>query len=170
MSDRIEYRGFTKFYPTPVNKLLTTVNILPVSSRDKGLHNIPVSLEALWDTGAMKTCMRPGLRDRLNLRMFRIGTAATMAGIGGTVKADFTTVSLFLTYNLGIEFCPMYVLDFPGNADIIIGMDIIRMGDFAVCNAEGKTSFSFAMPPFPDRINFSEKADALNSLNKVQPK
>jgi hypothetical protein len=159
MPDRVEYRGFIKSYAAPVSKLITPVSILPVSSRDKTLHSIPAKLEALWDTGAMKTCMRPGLRDRLGLRMFRAGPSVTIAGIGGKVNADFTVVSIFLTDNLGIELCPVYVLDFPGNADIIIGMDIIGMGDFAVCNYNNETSFSFAMPPFPDRINFVDKAE-----------
>jgi len=42
-------------------------------------------------------------------------------------------------------------------------MDIINMGDCAICNADGKTSFSFALPPFPDRINFIDKINKLNS-------
>jgi hypothetical protein len=42
-------------------------------------------------------------------------------------------------------------------------MDIIRLGDFAVCNADNKTSFSFAMPPFQDRIDFVGRADDLNT-------
>jgi hypothetical protein len=52
------------------------------------------------------------------------------------------------------------------NFDIIIGMDIINMGDFAVCNTENKTSFSFVVPPLPDRINFADKAEILNRQEK----
>ncbi|MDR1575726.1 MAG: retropepsin-like domain-containing protein [Treponema sp.] len=167
MPDHITYRGFTQSYTTSAIKLITPVSILPIASRDKSLRGVPVSLEALWDTGAMKTCMRPELRDRLKLQMYRIGSSVTMEGIGGKVKADFTIVLLFLTRNFGIEYCPVYVLDFPGSADIIIGMDIIRLGDFVVCNADSKTSFSFAMPPFQDRINFADKAEALNRQNRL---
>ena len=61
----------------------------------------------------------------------------------------------------------MYVTEFPSNADMLIGMDIIRMGDFAVCNADGKTSFSFAVPPFPDRIDLAEKTEADNKRDTV---
>ena len=32
------------------------------------------------------------------------------------------------------------------NLDIIIGMDIINLGDFSVSNYNGKTSFSFRIP------------------------
>ena len=48
------------------------------------------------------------------------------------------------------------------NADMLIGMDIIGMGDFAVCNTDNKTSFSFAVPPFPDRIDLTAKTEAAN--------
>jgi len=61
----------------------------------------------------------------------------------------------------------VYVTEFPSNADMLIGMDIIRMGDFAVCNADGKTSFSFAVPPFPDRIDLAEKTEADNKRDTV---
>jgi hypothetical protein len=164
VSDSVERRGFTKSYATLVNNLTTPVSIFPVSSRDNTLRNVPVKLKALWDTGAMKTCIKPKVRDILNLRMFRIGSAVTIAGVGGEVKADFTVLAIFLTGNMGIEHCPVYVLNFPGSADMI--MDIISLGDFAVCNADGQTSFSFAMPPFPDRINFVDKINAQNKQHK----
>jgi hypothetical protein len=99
--------------------------------------------------------------------MVRSGSPKTISGIGGSVRADFTIASIFLTYNLGIVYSPVYVLDFPGSVDMIIGMDIISMGDFAVCNADGKTSFSFAIPSFPERINFADKAEAFNARNKA---
>jgi hypothetical protein len=88
-----------------------------------------------------------------------------MSGIGGDVEADGTLVSIWLAPNFVLELCPVYIIDFPGDEELLIGMDIIGMGDFAVCNTEEKTSFSFAVPPFPDRINFAEKADKLNRTN-----
>jgi hypothetical protein len=64
--------------------------------------------------------------------------------------------------DVGICDCPVYVTDFPGDEDILIGMDIIGMGDFVVCNTDGKTSFSFAIPPLPERTNFVDDAKAAN--------
>jgi hypothetical protein len=90
-----------------------------------------------------------------------------MSGIGGDVDADGTLVSIWLAPNFWIELCPVYIADFPGDQELLIGMDFIGMGDFAVCNADDKTSFSFAMPPFPDRINFADKADVFNKQNKT---
>jgi hypothetical protein len=108
------------------------------------------------------------LKDRLKSYINWTGSPTTFAGVGGKVRANFTLVSLFIADNFELEGCPVYMLDFPGNAGILIGMDIIRMGDFAVCNANNETSFSFAMPPFPDRINFADKADTLNKHNRTQ--
>ena len=158
MPDHSAFRGFTKFFGKQVNKLITSVKLLPITSLNKTLRNTPIEITALWDTGATLSCIRPDLRDRLGLQMVRTDSSATISGIGGMVKADYTIATVFLTHNLAIEYCPLYVLDFPKSFDIVIGMDIIRMGDFAVCNKENKTSFSFILPPLPDRIDFLKTA------------
>ena len=49
-----------------------------------------------------------------------------------------------------------------GSADMLIGMNVIGLGDFAICNADDKTTFSFAVPPFPDKIDLAEKAKSVN--------
>jgi len=41
-------------------------------------------------------------------------------------------------------------------SDLLIGMDIISMGDFAICNKDNKTSFSFVVPSLEKRIKFEE--------------
>ena len=161
-TNSVEYRGFNKSYDRPVKKLSTTVSILSIASADKNLKNSLVEIQALWDTGATLTFIKPKLRDRLKLRMFRTGSSISIAGVGGLVKADFTFLSVYFASNFAIEYCPAYVVDFPVDFDMVIGMDIINMGDFAVCNTENRTSFSFVVPPLPDRINFADKADFLN--------
>jgi predicted aspartyl protease len=165
MHNSTVYRGFSKSYGRPVNKLTTVVNILPVLSADKNFRSIPVEIKALWDTGATLTFIKPKFRDQLQLHMARTESTAVIAGVGGMVKADFTFVSVILAQNFKIEYCPVYVLDFPVNVDMIIGMDIIKLGDFVICNTDNKTSFSFAIPPFPDRIDLADKVDEINKQN-----
>ena len=41
--------------------------------------------------------------------------------------------------------------------DVLVGMDIIRLGDLAVSNAGGRTTFTFRMPP-QSSIDFVEDA------------
>jgi hypothetical protein len=166
MPNHIEYRGFIQSYGELVDRLTTVIYLLPLASADTKIRDIPIKLTALWDTGAMMTCMKPRLREQLTLRVITPNPPMTISGVGGTVRADRTIASIFLAATFVVEYCPIYVLDFPGNADLIIGMDIIAMGDFAVCNTNGATSFSFAMPPFPDRINLADKADLLNKQNE----
>ena len=166
MPNHTEYRAFTKPYDKQVNKLITLAGILPLEPADR-VQSGMVEVKALWDTGATMSCIKPLLRDKLNLRMIKTGSPMPIAGIGGLVKANFTLLTIFLAHNLIIECCPLYVVDFPGNTDILIGTNIIMLGDFTVCNADGKTSFSFAIPPFPDRIDLTDKAAAANRRNVV---
>ena len=50
---------------------------------------------------------------------------------------------------------------------MLIGMDIIRLGDFSISNGAGKTLFTFAMPPFDDKIDLYEKAISVNGSNNT---
>jgi hypothetical protein len=38
-------------------------------------------------------------------------------------------------------------------------MDIIGLGDFSISNGENSTLFSFAVPPFTNKIDLVEKAE-----------
>jgi len=162
MTDRIKYRAFSKSYNKSVSKLITPVGILPVLTVGKVLSTVPVEATALWDTGATATCIKPALVERLKMRLLSLSNKTTLSGIGGKVAARITMINLFLSPVLEVDYRPVYVADFPGFADILIGMDIIGKGDFAVCNTGNKTLFSFAMPSLPDRIDLAEKAEAAN--------
>jgi hypothetical protein len=162
MPDDAHYRGFTALYNEPVGKLITPVNIQPILTTNKALRDTPVKIDAFWDTGAAVTCIKPALWNRLELCAFDLDDSSVLTGVGGSVVAPYTLLHILLAPNFRLRFCQVYTLDFPGDADLLIGMDIIMLGDFVVCNADGKASFSFAMPPFPDRIDLVDKADAAN--------
>jgi hypothetical protein len=165
--DNDKYRSFFQSFDNPVKKLGTPATLLPIASTDRTLCSIPVEIKTLWDTGATLSFIKPKVRDQLRLRMFRTGTPVSIIGVGGLVEADFTFVSLIFANSIALEYCTAYVVDFPGNFDMVIGLDIINMGDFSVCNADNKTSFSFIIPPLPNRINYSEIANALNNQKNL---
>jgi hypothetical protein len=167
VSSRIEYRALTINYDELVYEISSPVRLEPIYTTDKNLLGTQTEIEALWDTGATMTCMKPSLWSRLKLRQSELVESIILSGIGGDVVADGTLVSIWLGPDFGIELCPVYVTNFPGDEELLIGMDIISLGDFAVSNADGKTSFSFAMPPFPDRIDLAGKADAFNRKNRT---
>ena len=161
-ANNVIYRSFIKDYDKLKKILLMPIDIIPVSSSNEVISKTPVKIKALWDTGATLTVIKPELRDKLELCMVRTGSSARIAGLGGLFDANYTVLSLRLWENFEIDWCPVYVLDYSVDVDIIIGMDIISMGDFVVCNTDNKTSFSFVMPPFPDKTDFTMKARQLN--------
>jgi hypothetical protein len=54
----------------------------------------------------------------------------------------------------------------PPGLDVVIGMDIITRGDFAVTNRGGKTTFSFRIPSQAD-IDFVKDDNAANQKASV---
>jgi hypothetical protein len=99
------------------------------------------------------------------LRQCSSNDGIELSGIGGKIISVFTLLDLHLTKNLIIEYCPICAADIPGDVELLIGMDIINLGDFAISNTNNITSFSFDIPPFPDRINFAKKAEEVNKSN-----
>jgi len=62
--------------------------------------------------------------------------------------------------------------DLGGNADILIGMNVINLGDFAITNPGGNTQFSFRVPAHGD-IDFVRETNIDNAkraaMNKKGP-
>jgi len=56
-----------------------------------------------------------------------------------------------------------------GVADVLIGMDIINRGDFAVTNKNGKTVFSYRFPS-TEQIDFVKQLHKENKPIRVLPK
>lgn len=80
---------------------------------------------------------------------------------GGPGKAGVYKINVLLPNN--IEFPALKVLD--GDLygfDMLIGMDIISQGDFAVTHSDGKTTFTFRIPSIEklDFVDSSPKAAA----------
>jgi predicted aspartyl protease len=99
--------------------------------------------KALYDTGATHSAVSPKVVADLQLA----SVGATNVKVGG---GDLTTTSHLV--NIGLPNRVMFPMvrvakmvlhqDF----DVIVGMDILGLGDFTVTNHEGKTTFSFCCP------------------------
>ncbi|GMO69787.1 MAG: hypothetical protein Ta2A_18130 [Treponemataceae bacterium] len=50
--------------------------------------------------------------------------------------------------------------------DMLIGIDIIQIGDFSISTLNRETVFTFAFPPFADRTDLFAKAEAVNNSEK----
>ena len=104
---------------------------------------------AIWDTGATGTVISQKIVRECGLKPI------------GLVKVYTANDERLSQVYLVSIFLPNHVL-FPQlrvtegtilDADVLIGMDIITRGDFAVTNSDGRTTFSFRWPSV-ERIDF----------------
>lgn len=127
---------FTEKYGNIQRKLITAAVV------ESPIGAVPV--KAQWDTGATATCISKKLVEKLNLLPTGKVRVSTPSGTGIMNKY---VVNLILNNEVRIQ--NLIVMDSEiGNQgiDVLIGMDIISIGDFAVSNYNGKTQFSFRIP------------------------
>jgi len=123
-----------------------------------------IKIRALWDTGAMLSAVTPEIAKKLNLISIN---RIKVNGIGSYCIADIVRVSIRLPNLVELKNARISVLNLVKDIDMLIGMDIIQLGDFSISNGAGKTLFTFAMPPFDDKIDLYEKAIAVNRSNNT---
>ena len=158
-----EARGFTVRYSGRSLKLLTEVIVKANNRTEK--------VKALWDTGASGTCIASELAEQLGLIPIGNQIAQTPSG-----QSQFNTycVDLILPNNVGIRDIPVAGTEIRKQGfDVLIGMDIIGMGDFAVSSYNGFTQFTFRIPSLCD-ADFNNRTDGFKGVPivkgpKVQP-
>lgn len=110
-----------------------------------------LNVVALWDTGATNSCISRSVVTNMNL--VSNGSMPILTPSGDiTVNTYLVDVTLPNdVYIPDIMVCDSEI-DNQG-IGMLIGMDIITKGDFAVSNYNGKTVFSFRMPS-ESRLDF----------------
>ena len=99
--------------------------------------------DGIWDTGATGSLISANVVERCDLKQTGVATIRTANGNEDTVPTYI--VNLRLPNQVVVMGIPVARGSF-GDADVLIGMDVITKGDFAVSNWDGKTSFSFRVP------------------------
>jgi predicted aspartyl protease len=102
----------------------------------------PPGYRAIWDTGATGSVIMQKVIDDLGLKQFGVTKAF---GVNGEHITQTYYVSIGLPNGVGFSSVLVTKGDVL-NADVLIGMDIISSGDFALTHHEGKTCFSFRIP------------------------
>ena len=97
---------------------------------------------AIWDTGATSSSISKKVVDELKLPISGFGTNHTA---GGVVTATIHKINIMLPMGVGIPSLTVSCSNLDG-PDVLIGMDVISKGDFAVTNVNGNTIFSFRIP------------------------
>ena len=114
---------------------------------------------AAWDTGATHSVITPEIVKELGLISI---DKKVVGGIGQEIESDVVVGTIILPNETVLTESRFLVNTIPG-ADVIIGMDIISMGDFNISNAKGKTLFSFVIPPYKNKISYPQLISSKNN-------
>ena len=134
--DQQIFNAFTTKWDGQANALITDAFI------EYNNHTLPI--KALWDTGATGTCISPNVVAQLGMIPTGKGTSHTASGVA-TVNTYLANI--ILPNHVRVTDVSMIDANIGTNGfDVLIGMDIIGMGDFCVSNLRGKTVLSFRIP------------------------
>lgn len=107
----------------------------------------------IWDTGATHTMITNTVVSECNLAP----TGRVMVQTAGGSQQVLTYfVNIGLPNMVQIPQIRVSEGILEGDADVLIGMDIISHGDFAITNKNGETTFSFRIPSITE-IDFVEE-------------
>ncbi len=101
-----------------------------------------VEVDAIWDTGATGSVITQQVVDELGLKPISM---TKVHGVGGESISEVFLVNVIIQSNTGFANVRVTKGQLIGAA-VLIGMDIISRGDFAVTNYDGKTVFTFRCP------------------------
>lgn len=147
--------AFTVSFNTKVGVLKTPIGIYTTPKFNPSFKPLKKVYTALWDTGSNITVISTELANKLNLDSvgeMHVDTA------NGHVVMNRYIVSLNLPNHLNIENIMISSGKLGEGVDILIGMDIITLGDFSITNFNNKTKFTFRFPSIQE-IDFVKEID-----------
>lgn len=156
-----QFFAFTVKSQGRLNAIITKIEISqPVNP--PGNTSSFITTKALWDTGATNTCISGDIARKLNLLPVNY---VNVVHAGGSERVPFYVVDLILPNNVMLPGAGVsqFVAGSDG-VDVIIGMDIITAGDFAVTNVNKQTMVSFRLPSLQS-IDYVEEMKALQQRN-----
>ena len=140
--------SFTTKWPNRVRTLESQINVseafdpAPLIAQGEVEEFPHETYTAVWDTGATSSVITEKVIGDLELQPVGLTTNHT---VGGTVKSERYLVNFWLPNKVivpGLSACRGEIY----GTDVLIGMDVIGRGDFAVTNSDGQTWLSFTMP------------------------
>ena len=142
---------------------------LPVTTEEARTQRVEINeYLAIWDTGATHSAITKKVVDDLGLKP--TGARETRHADGKSINNTYlVNISLPNRVMVGQVRVTEVKLIPDGNTSddqqpqLLIGMDIIGLGDFAVTNADGKTTFSFRVPSV-EEIDFVPDAEESNVM------
>ena len=143
--------AYTLSYAERVDSIYSVCSVSDCCEPDKVLTMPMYDCCAIWDTGAVATVISKKLVKELNLHT---DGRAIMVHADGQSQVYTYTVNLKLPNGIVIQGLHVSAADLV-DTEILIGMDIISLCDFAISLPQGKTKFSFQIPSVRD-IDFTK--------------
>lgn len=135
----------TQKYHTITKRILTGETVV--------FKDRKIDVMAEWDCGATYSSISNELVQALNLKPIKSDVSITTNN-SNRVNIYEIIVLLHNQYPVKVEAQAVSNINVTG-IDLLIGMDIISLGDFVISNYKGKTCFSFRIPS-QDHIDFKK--------------
>ncbi len=159
----MEHRAFTRKANGRVDSIETPAGIF-VPAVGGALPTRIQSFKAIWDTGATNTAIASSVVKKLGIKPITFTQVGTG---GGVVNAPVYLVNILLPDNVHLPNVRVTELSQLNNCDVLIGMDIISHGDFAITHVDGKACFSFRIPSMKE-VDFVPEAIQRNTFLKTK--
>lgn len=99
--------------------------------------------QAIWDTGATNSVITQRVVDTVHLQPIGM---TLVQGVHSKEMSEVYLVNVRLLNGVGVPHVRVTKGILANGVDVLIGMDIITIGDFAITNHGGVTVFSFCAP------------------------
>jgi hypothetical protein len=122
--------------------------------------------EAIWDTGATGTVITAKVASDLGLKPTG---KITSNHAGGSDQVNTYLVNVYLPNGINIIGVKVIEAVLSGNTEMLIGMDIISLGDFSFTNFNGEACFSFRIPSMK-QIDYVDEANGTKKPSWLKPR
>jgi len=173
----MQHHAFTTRYNGRTRVLFNKVNVcLPITPEEAQTQKVEFKeYIAIWDTGATHSAITKRVVDDLGLQP--TGVRETRHA-GGKSSNNTYLVNIALPNKVmvphvrvtEVQLIPDDNVSDNEQPQLLIGMDIIGLGDFAVTNTNDKTTFSFRIPSVQeiDFIPDTQEHNIMESGNRAQ--
>ena len=142
-----DFQAFTIKYNGITNVLFSEVGISEAHDlKDQSKTPEVVTVRAIWDTGATCTVITKKLAEKIGLVPTGKTNITVVGGNNSTLENTYI-VNVYLPNKVCMIFVRIVeVSGLTGDAEVLIGMDIIGSGDFSIFQENGKTIMTYRYP------------------------
>lgn len=138
-------KSFTLSFNGLTNALITETVVHPAFDPQQKKFIPPGNkYKAIWDTGATNCVITVKVIRECGLKQIGMTNVNTVGGAINDCPVYLVNIDLpNKVHVVGVRVTEGNII---GGVDVLIGMDIIALGDFVITNREKKTTFSFRFP------------------------